>query len=722
MLLFQTSRSDLLRYSQASCGTSFEQSESGALKTLRFKVRPLSKQPPAGLTMTVIAFFAVLLCQEVAAADCSISYVQDTSINTDCDGFELTADLSYDITINSNVTIEENIDGFPIDLSGYNFSGVLTVNGTLTSLEQGGIGLQANTVNSIINNGALSAASLALDLNGSPTLTSFKNTGTITSSNSADQLDGTINLVGATVTSFINSGTIKNTQAGINTFTLNGSNITTFNNSGSITSKLAGFWVADSSTINSLNNSGSISTSSSSGSNSYGLIQSNNSILGTFDNSGTVSVTTENNISGYGLYLQNSVHALINSDAISTTTAGGRGRAIYIKSPADIVSITNTTTGTIKVDSNNNFYSHGVDQVSGNIDSLNNQGTIRVTNADDARAIYLQGSVGTITNSGALISESSNEAAWSIYVKGTVSSITNTASSEVISASDDFSQSIYVGNGNANTKVTSVTNAGAITATSSGISRGITALSNGAGISTIVNSGTITANGTTEAKGIAWWSGGNSLTNSGTITASATTGEGIGAIINNFVATSVSNSGTITGSHVGLYIGASGGVTHLTNTGKIYGVSDASIFNAGAITTFSNSQNDLVFRGKLPSNYNIIINSSGDIAKVNFSSPSGAMTLGITANSSITGEQTFSGALNGLSSVNLTSTFGTFTDAAGDTYDWTLHNSSANLWDLFISACTNCEVAPIPVPINNLPLLWLLQGLLVCGLARGKLN
>ena len=229
----------------------------------------------------------------------------------------------------------------------------------------------------------------------------------------------------------------------------------------------------------------------------------------------------------------------------------GRGRAIYIKSPADIVSITNTTTGTIKVDSNNNFYSHGVDQVSGNIDSLNNQGTIRVTNADDARAIYLQGSVGTITNSGALISESSNEAAWRIYVKGTVSSITNTASSEVISASDDFSQSIYVGNGNANTKVTSVTNAGAITATSSGISRGITALSNGAGISTIVNSGTITANGTTEAKGIAWWSGGNSLTNSGTITASATTGEGIGAIINNFVATSVSNSGTITGSHVG---------------------------------------------------------------------------------------------------------------------------------------------------------------------------
>ena len=98
------------------------------------------------------------------------------------------------------------------------------------------------------------------------------------------------------------------------------------------------------------------------------------------------------------------------------------------------------------------------------------------------------------------------------------------------------------------------------------------------------------------------------------------------------------------------------------------------------------------------------------------------MTLGITANSSITGEQTFSGALNGLSSVNLTSTFGTFTDAAGDTYDWTLHNSSANLWDLFISACTNCEVAPIPVPINNLPLLWLLQGVLVCGLARGKLN
>ena len=81
------------------------------------------------------------------AADCSISYVQDTDISADCDGFTLIADQAYDLTINSGVTLTDDLNGYPIDFAIFNMTGTLTNNGAVSTIQNEAISLISGTVN-----------------------------------------------------------------------------------------------------------------------------------------------------------------------------------------------------------------------------------------------------------------------------------------------------------------------------------------------------------------------------------------------------------------------------------------------------------------------------------------------------------------------------------------------------------------------------------------------
>jgi hypothetical protein len=254
------------------------------------------------------------------AADCSISYVQDTDISADCDGFTLIADQAYDLTINSGVTLADDIEGYPIDFALFNMTGTLTNNGAVSTSQTGGIGLVRGTVSSIINNGTLTADDYTLDLQAGATLTRFENTGGMTSA-----IGQTISVDGSTITTLINSGSI--TDATSNAISIISGTITTFNNSGTITS--SGETISNiAGTITTLINTNTIS---SNGGNAI-----KNQLEGTIDtinNSGTILSETHESIynrggtiitlTNTGTIQSDNAEAIYNADTINTLTNTG---------------------------------------------------------------------------------------------------------------------------------------------------------------------------------------------------------------------------------------------------------------------------------------------------------------------------------------------------------------------------------------------------------------
>lgn len=107
------------------------------------------------------------------------------------------------------------------------------------------------------------------------------------------------------------------------------------------------------------------------------------------------------------------------------------------------------------------------------------------------------------------------------------------------------------------------------------------------------------------------------------------------------------------------------------------------------LATLNNSQSGLTYNGKIPTNYNVVINSTSDYGKTVFSSVSGTTTFNIFAGSVLETETTYASVIDGLESSNITAESGTYTDS-GKSYAWTLTNISANLWDLVVGLCTGC--------------------------------
>ena len=207
-------------------------------------------------------------------------------------------------------------------------------------------------------------------------------------------------------------------------------------------------------------------------------------------------------------------------------------------------------------------------------------------------------------------------------------------------------------------------------------------------ITTLINSGTISA-------------GSNSgLWNDGTITTLTNTDTGnIKALDGNFGLKNVNgtigtltNSGTISASgNYGLYNDGTATITTLTNTGTISSSgNEIGIYNDSTITTLNNSQgassSALTYTGNLPTNYNVIVNSTSDYGKTTFSSVSGTTNFRVHSTSTLTGSTTYSSVLSGLSSSDIASGTSSSIVSGATRRDWTLSNSSGSLWDLVVAA------------------------------------
>lgn len=149
----------------------------------------------------------------------------------------------------------------------------------------------------------------------------------------------------------------------------------------------------------------------------------------------------------------------------------------------------------------------------------------------------------------------------------------------------------------------------------------------------------------------------------------------------------------------GIDVSGSSGST-ITNLGTINTIGDnpfdiyvreASAYHpASTLATLNNSQSGLTYYGKIPTNYNAVINSTSDYGKIIFSTVSGTTSFGIYDGSVLENNTTYASVIDGLEDADITATRSGNYTYDGRTWAWTLENSSANLWDLIVGTCTGC--------------------------------
>jgi uncharacterized protein with beta-barrel porin domain len=266
-----------------------------------------------------------------------------------------------------------------------------------------------------------------------------------------------------------------------------------------------------------------------------------------------------------------------------------------------------------------------------------------------------------------------------IYNGGTISTLTNSGTISAISG-------------------TGIANDGAITTltnTNSGTISAYYGIGNSGTITTLTNSGTISS-----YYGIYNTSTIDALTNTNSGTISGTS---VG-ISNEYVSTRITtltNSGTISGRYG---IQNTSTITTLTNTGTISGTSGQGIYNAGGtITILNNAQGGtvaaLTYAFTLPIHYNIIVNSASSYGQLQASTITGTTTFGVSSLSSPSSAilnirlpgvlQGFTAPLssyvNGLIVVGSTYTY---TSASYSYY--LVEGGTLGTWDLTITACSIC--------------------------------
>ncbi len=353
----------------------------------------------------------------------------------------------------------------------------------------------------------------------------------------------------------------------------------------------------------------------------------------------------------------NSTKMLIGTIDNAGTISGGTGFGIYNYN-GTITSIINRSTGTISSASTSNQRSAISNDYVGSIGTITNSGTITTTGSTNNFAIYLgAGTHGSIINNlGGVISTTGNSNVIEID-SATVGTITN---SGLISAASAVGINIFGSLGTLSNAAT-----GNITG-SIGINIG----------------GTLT-----------------SLSNAGSITGTTYGVYGCYGTLG-----SVSNTGTISGGSYGIYNTGST-ITNLTNAGSISSIYNTATIGTitnttGTISTLTNSQgasgSAIAYSGKLPTNYNIIINSTSDYGKLAITSPTGSMAFGIDSSSSVTADGTYSNVFTGTGlSGKITNLSGTYSSRS-----WTLglHSGSSTLWDLVFGS----SMGNITSPTSNL--------------------
>lgn len=389
---------------------------------------------------------------------------------------------------------------------------------------------------------------------------------------------------------------------------------------------------------------------------SLGILSLTNGNNAVYKNDGGVSAFINNagTIYGYltpfrtsGIIVSNNstITAIVNSGSIS----GYNGIA--------------TSTGTIGSLSNTNLITGvGVgilNDDAGTIASLINNSSGLITGGD--YGIYSTGNItGFANNSSAIITGGADGA----YTSGIISALANSGS---------ITGTTRSGIANIGGAITSLTNS------SSGLISG--------GVYGVINAGTITSLANSgEIRGSVWgilsYGSINELTNSGSITgATASIYLGPPGATETLI-----NRGIIDSSYIG--IGNEGNIGTITNIGLI--TSEYGIDNSGTITTLNNSQGAsstaLTYYGILPTNYNIIINSTSAFGKLSVIDASGATTFGIYSGSSLRNNTRYSGVLSGISSSNLVATSGT-DGTSGYLWNLLLEAGSTSIWDLCFGAC-----------------------------------
>ena len=206
-------------------------------------------------------------------------------------------------------------------------------------------------------------------------------------------------------------------------------------------------------------------------------------------------------------------------------------------------------------------------------------------------------------------------------------------------------------------------------------------LDNGASLTTLSNTanGTITSTGNSSAVYLANSSTISSLSNAGNIQGDVT--------LNNSTITTFENTGTI--NSLWAVYSVLGTISTFTNTGTLDGTLYDIFMNSGStLTTFNNDQgasgsDPVTYRGIIPTNYNIIINSTSDYGQVVFSSVSGTTNFGVHSTSSVDTSATYSSVIDGLTSAELNNTSTGTVTLSGTSYIWTLTDADSDLvWDL----------------------------------------
>ena len=284
------------------------------------------------------------------------------------------------------------------------------------------------------------------------------------------------------------------------------------------------------------------------------------------------------------------------------------------------------------------------------------------------------GTITTFTNSGLISADALGGGSRGVYNAGTITNFTNSDSGEIQAGTG-----VQVYNDTTGS-ITNLKNYGTV------YGLGDTAVENLGTINTLNNLGTIKTDG---LYGISNSGTITTLTNSGTISSNPSDG-----ISNSGTITTLTNSGTITGYYYG--IANNGGVIqNLTNTGTIKADINAGIYNwtAASIVTLNNSQGAgasagaLTYEGKLPTNYNIIINSATQYGRLSGAALTGSTNFGVYAGSIIS-SRLYTSVLQGLTSSNVGATrIGTYD---GMTWTLALQGASSTMWDLsFAGASTS---------------------------------
>lgn len=156
--------------------------------------------------------------------------------------------------------------------------------------------------------------------------------------------------------------------------------------------------------------------------------------------------------------------------------------------------------------------------------------------------------------------------------------------------------------------------------------------------------------------------------------------------INSFV-----NNGTLSGSVYGLKMGFDGQIGTLTNSGiidDIYIDTPDYYGSPTIIDTLNNLQGKstsdiLNYDGRVPNNYNIIINSTSDYGQIKFTNISSTTNFGVYSTSSVDTSATYSSVIDGLTSAELNNTTTGTVTLSGTSYTWTLTDADSDLvWDL----------------------------------------